>query len=122
MKKLFFLFMMLISLQVLADKKTPAEKAKEKTDEMQHDLTLTPEQSKKVYDINLKTYASIADYEAKETSVKLRKKQKDIATDIRKAEFKKVLTAPQFKKYDELKKKEKELKKAKEKELDKLKK
>lgn len=105
-----------------AKEKTSAEKAKEKTEEMQKNLGLTAEQNKKIYEINLKTYTSIDDYEAKNDNKKLRKKQKDIMQDKRKDEFKKVLTAPQYKKYEEIKKAEKAKEKAEEQALEKLKK
>jgi hypothetical protein len=102
-----------------ADKKTPAQKAKEKTDEMTKDLQLNADQQKKIYEINFNMYKSVDDYEAKDPSKKLKKKQKDIATDIRKTQFKKVLTPIQFKKMLDLKKLEKEKEKAEEKALDK---
>ena len=121
MKNILIILLTLFSLKTFGQDKTPADKAKNKTEEMQHDLGLTPEQNKKIYDINLKTYTSIANYEAKESNERLRKKQKDVATDIRKEEFKKVLTSAQYKKYEELKHKEKELKKQKKSALEKLK-
>jgi cupin superfamily acireductone dioxygenase involved in methionine salvage len=105
----------------MADKKTPAEKAKEKMEELQKSLGLNPEQSKKVYDFNLKANISMDEYEAKKPSKKLKKKQKDIWSDLRKAEYKKIFTAAQFKKYEELKKLEKDKEKAEKKELEKLK-
>jgi hypothetical protein len=61
------------------------------------------------------------EYEAKKPSKKLKKKQKDIWSDLRKAEYKKIFTAAQFKKYEELKKLEKDKEKAEKKELEKLK-
>ena len=51
----------------------------------------------------------------------MRKKQKDIVSDIKKAEYKKIFTPAQYKKYEELKKAEKEKEKAEKKELEKLK-
>ncbi|HMN31998.1 MAG: hypothetical protein IT215_00610 [Chitinophagaceae bacterium] len=121
MKNIVIILLSILTLQAYAQKRTPSEKAKAKTDEMQHDLALSPEQNKKIYELNLKTYNSIANYEAKQTNERLRKKQKDVETDIRKAEFKKVLTASQFKKYEELRLAEKELKKQKKNELEKIK-
>ena len=121
MKKILLILLAFMSLPCLADKKTPIEKAKEKTEELQKNLTLTPEQNKKVYEINLKAYESIDAYEAKKPSKKLKKKQKDIVGDLKKAEYKKIFTAAQFKKYKELKKAEKEKEKAEKKELEKLK-
>jgi len=105
----------------MAVKKTPIEKAKEKTEEMQKDLQLTPDQNKKIYDINLKAYTSIAEYDTKKPSKKLKKKQKDIVQNLRDDQYKKILTSAQYQKYKELKKKEKELEKAEEKKLEKLK-
>lgn len=121
MKKIFLLALLFISVTSFAQKKTPADKAKEKTAELQKDLNLTPEQNKKVYEINLKAYTSIAEYDAKAPSKKLKKKQKDIVQDLRKAEYKKILTAAQFKKMEDLKKQEKEKEKAEKKALDKMK-
>lgn len=121
MKKILFLLFSMISICCYADKKTPAEKAKEKTEEMQKNLALTPEQNKRIYEINLKAYTSIQDYEAKKPSKKLKKKQKDIVSDLKKAEYKKILSPAQYKKYEEIKKKEKEEEKAKQKELEKQK-
>lgn len=121
MKKIFLFLLAFASLQCMADKKTPAEKAKEKTEELQKALGLSPEQSKKVYEINLKANESIDAYEAKKPSKKLRKKQKDIVSDLKKAEYKKIFTAAQYKKYEDLKKAEKEKEKAEKKELEKLK-
>lgn len=121
MRKIFLILLAFASLQCMADKKTPAEKAKEKMEELQKSLGLNPEQSKKVYDFNLKANISMDEYEAKKPSKKLKKKQKDIWSDLRKAEYKKIFTAAQFKKYEELKKLEKDKEKAEKKELEKLK-
>ena len=78
MKKiLFIVFAISIQLSAFADKKTPAQKAKEKTDEMVKELTLTADQQKKIYDINLKAYTAIDAYEDKKPSKKLKKKQKE---------------------------------------------
>ena len=66
MNKLFLVVLFTFSsLFAMAVKKTPSEKAKEKTEEMQKDLQLTSDQNKKIYDINLKAYTSIAEYDAK---------------------------------------------------------
>jgi len=122
MNKLFLVVLFTFSsLFAMAVKKTPIEKAKEKTEEMQKDLQLTPDQNKKIYDINLKAYTSIAEYDAKKPSKKLKKKQKDIVQNLRDDQYKKILTSAQYQKYKELKKKEKELEKAEEKKLEKLK-
>ena len=110
-----------IAFHSFGQKKTPAEKAKKKTEEMQKDLQLTPDQNKKIYDVNLKAYTSIADYEAKKPNKKLKKKQKNIVQDLRDKEYKKILTAAQLKKLQEIKKKEKEEEKRMEAEADKLK-
>lgn len=110
-----------IAFHSFAQKKTPAEKAKKKTEEMQKDLQLTAEQNKKIYDVNLKAYTSIAEYEAKKPNKKLKKKQKNIVQDLRDKEYKKILTAAQLKKLQEIKKKEKEEEKRMEAETDKLK-
>lgn len=122
MKKILLILLAFSTLQCMAQKKTPTEKAKEKTEELQKNLALTPEQNKRVYDFNLKAYISIEEYEAKKPSKKLKKKQKDIWSDLRKAEYKKIFTSAQLKKYTELKKIEKEKEKAEEKALEKLKK
>ena len=98
-KPLLIAIFMLIGSSVMAQKKTPAEKAKAKTEEMQKDLQLTPDQNKKIYEVNLKAYASIADYEAKDPGKKFKKKQKNIVQDLREDQFKKILNAAQFKKY-----------------------
>ena len=122
MNKLFLVVLFTFSsLFAMAVKKTPSEKAKEKTEEMQKDLQLTSDQNKKIYDINLKAYTSIAEYDAKKPSKKLKKKQKDIVQNLRDDQYKKILTSAQYQKYKELKKKEKELEKAEEKKLEKLK-
>ncbi|MBK8143480.1 MAG: hypothetical protein IPK62_00085 [Bacteroidetes bacterium] len=76
MKKIFFILLAFASLQCMADKKTPAEKAKEKTEELQKALGLSAEQSKKVYEVNLKGNESIEAYEAKKPSKKLKKETK----------------------------------------------
>ncbi len=110
-----------IAFHSFGQKKTPAEKAKKKTEEMQKDLQLTPDQNKKIYDVNLKAYTSIADYEAKKPNKKLKKKQKNIVQDLRDKEYKKILTSAQMKKLQEIKKKEKEEEKRMEAEADKLK-
>lgn len=121
--KQFLLLLLLLSLQIasIAQKKTPTDKAKAKTEEMQKDLQLSADQHKKVYDINLKAYQAIADYEAKDPSKKLKKKQKNIVQDLREAEYKRILTSAQYKKYLDLKKKEKAEKEKAEKELEKMK-
>ncbi len=114
MNKLFLLLVFLvINTAAFADKKTPVEKAKAKTEEMQKDLQLNADQNKKIYDINLKAYSSIADYETKKPSKKLKKKQKDIVQDMRDDQYKKILTPAQYKKYKDLKKAEKEEEKKK---------
>lgn len=120
-----FIFLSLIlfgSLTGFAGKKTPAEKAKAKTEEMQKALQLTPEQNKKIYEINLKAYTTISDYEAKKPSKKLKKKQKDIVQKLRDDQYKKVLTSAQLKKYKDLKKQEKEAEKKLEEQISPLKK
>lgn len=121
--KHFLLVLVLFSLTInsFGQKKTPAEKAKKKTEEMQKDLQMTPDQNKKIYDVNIKAYTSIADYEAKKPNKKLKKKQKNIVQDLRDKEYKKILTAAQLKKLQEIKKKEKEEEKRMEAEADKLK-
>lgn len=105
---LLFLVIIVLSTSVYADKKTPTEKAQSKTEEMQKDLQLTADQVKKIYDINLRAYTAIADYETKNKDKKLRKKQKNIVQDLRDDQYKKILTSAQYKKYKDLKKKEKE--------------
>ncbi len=121
--KLFLLVLVLFSLAInsFGQKKTPTEKAKKKTEEMQKDLQLSAEQNKKIYDVNLKAYTSIAEYEAKKPNKKLKKKQKNIVQDLRDKEYKKILTSAQMKKLQEIKKKEKEEEKRMEAEADKLK-
>ena len=118
MNKLFLvLAFIFFSTAAFADKKTAAEKAKDKTEEMQKNLQLTPEQNKKIYEVNFKAYTSISDYDAKDPGKKLKKKQKKIVQDLRDDQYKKILTSTQYKKYKDLKKKEKE----EEKKLDELK-
>ena len=78
-------------------------------------------ENKKIYDVNLKAYTSIAEYEAKKPNKKLKKKQKNIVQDLRDKEYKKILTSAQMKKLQEIKKKEKEEEKRMEAEADKLK-
>jgi hypothetical protein len=119
MKNVFLVaFLLFVTSIAFADKKSPTVKATEKTAEMQKGLQLTPEQNKKIYEINFKAYTSIAEYEAKKPSKKLKKKQKDIVQKLRDDQYKKILSAAQYKLYRDLKKKEKEEEKA----LDKLKK
>lgn len=123
MIRFIFLFVLLLSgLTSFAGKKTPAEKAKEKTEEMQKALQLTPEQNKKIYEINFKAYTTISDYEAKKPSKKLKKKQKDIVQKLRDDQYKQVLTPAQFKKYKDLKKQEKEAEKKLEEQISPIKK
>jgi LAS superfamily LD-carboxypeptidase LdcB len=114
-------FFLLICAGANAEKKTPVEKAQAKTDEMQKGLTLTADQHKKIYDINLKAYTAIAEYDAKDPSKKLKKKQKDMVQKMRDDQYKKVLSADQFKKYKELKKQEKAEEEKLKKQLNKLK-
>lgn len=83
-------------------KKTPEEKATKKTTEMVTALKLTKEQEKMLYSTNLKAYQSIATYDAKKPSKKLKKKQKDIVQKLRNDEFKKILTPAQYKEYQRL--------------------
>lgn len=111
--------LLLLNLGSNAAKKNPAEKAKAKTDTMQKDLALTADQYTKIYDVNLKAFTSIAEYEAKKPGKKLKKKQKQIVQDLREDQFKKILSAAQYKTYLKLKKEEKEEEKAKEKEEEK---
>jgi hypothetical protein len=122
MNKLFLVLSILfISTSAFADKKTPVEKAKDKTEEMQKDLQMNADQHKKIYDVNLKAYTSISEYEAKKPSKKLKKKQKDIVQDMRDDQYKKILTSAQYKKYKDLKKKEKQEEKLEEMKLKKKK-
>ncbi|MCF8293046.1 MAG: hypothetical protein K9I70_04465 [Chitinophagaceae bacterium] len=107
-KLLLLIFLVALNLSAAAEKKTPTEKAKGKTDEMQQNLQLSPEQTKKIYDINLKAYTSISEYDATNPSKKLKKKQKEIVQDLRDDQYKKTLTTAQYKKYKDIKKKEKE--------------
>ena len=83
-------------------KKTPEEKARKKTTEMVSSLKLNKEQENMLYSVNLKAYQSIATYEAKTKSKKMRKKQKDIVQGLREKEFQKILTPPQFTEYRRL--------------------
>lgn len=120
MKHLIILgLLFFLNLSVFADKKTPAEKAKEKTEEMNKDLQLSADQQKKIYDVNLKAFEAIDAYDAKKPSKKLKKKQKEIVQNMRKNEYKKILTPAQFKKMLDLKKQEKEKEKAEEEALEK---
>lgn len=80
-------------------KKTPEDKARRKTSEMVTALKLSKEQENMLYATNLKVYQSIAIYEAKNPSKKLKKKQKDIAQGMREKEFQKILTPAQFNEY-----------------------
>jgi len=103
MKKILFLFFLLniCSLLNAQDKvkKTPEEKAKKKTIEMVSSLKLTKEQDALIYSTNLKVYQSIQKYDTKEHSKKDKKKQKNIAQNLRDKEFKRILTPAQFKLY-----------------------
>jgi DNA gyrase/topoisomerase IV subunit A len=107
-KLLILICLVVLNISASAEKKTPTEKAKGKTDEMQQNLQLSPEQTKKIYGINLKAYTSIAEYDAKNPSKKLKKKQKEIVQNLRDGQYKKTLTTAQYKKYKDIKKKEKE--------------
>lgn len=120
MKHIIILFVFLsLSVSSFAEKKSPEEKAKKKTEEMTQELKLSPDQQKKIYEVNLNAYKSIASYEVKKPSKKLKKKQKDIVQDLRDKEYKKILTPAQLKTLQELKKKEKEEEKKQEAELNK---
>jgi hypothetical protein len=103
MKKILFLFILLNICSFLNAqdkvKKTPEEKAKKKTIEMVSSLKLTKEQDVLIYSTNLKVYQSIQKYDTKEHSKKDKKKQKDIAQNLRDKEFKRILTPAQFKLY-----------------------
>jgi len=99
---LFTLFIVGLAFTLSAQdkaKKSPEEKANEKTTEMVTALKLTKEQEKMLYSTNLKAYQSIATYDAKKPSKKLKKKQKDIVHKLRNGEFKKILTPAQYKEY-----------------------
>jgi|688.fasta_scaffold480594_1 hypothetical protein len=106
MKKLFFLIIIvtatIVSQAQDKAKKTPEDKAHKKTTEMVTALKLTKEQEKMLYSTNLKAYQSIAAYEAKKPSKKLKKKQKDVVQKLRNDEFKKILTPAQYKEYQRL--------------------
>ena len=117
LKQIFVVALVLISTLAYAEKKSPTEKAKEKAEEMKKDLGLNADQYTKIYDINVKAYTSIAEYEAKKPSKKLKKKQKDIVQNMRNDQYKKILTAVQLKKYKDLKKQEKDEEKKLEKQL-----
>lgn len=119
--KYFIILLVFLSFGIssFAEKKSPEEKAKKKTEEMTQDLKLTPDQQKKIYEVNLNAYKSIATYEAKKPSKKLKKKQKDIVQDLRDKEYKKILTPTQMKTLQDLKKKEKQEEKKQEEELNK---
>ena len=109
MNKIFLLIaFILISTASFADKKPPIEKAKDKTEKMQKDLQLSADQTKKIYEVNLKSYTLIADYDAKKPDKKLKKKQKAIVQDLRDDQYKKILTSVQYKKYKAIRKQEKE--------------
>jgi hypothetical protein len=102
---LFTLFIICLAFLLSAQdkaKKTPEEKATKKTTEMVITLKLTKEQEKMLYSTNLKAYQSIATYDAKKPSKKLKKKQKDIVQKLRNDEFKKILTPAQYKEYQRL--------------------
>ncbi len=106
MRKIFLLILILsFTLGLNAQdkaKKTPEDKARNKTTEMVTSLKLTKEQEKMLYSTNLKAYQSIAAYDAKKPSKKLKKKQKDIVQKLRNDEFKKILTPAQYKEYQRL--------------------
>ena len=88
-------------------KKTPEDKARKKTGEMVTQLKLSKEQENMLYSVNLKSYQSIAAYEAKKPSKKLRKKQKDIVQGMRDTEFKKILSPAQYALYQKMEAEEK---------------
>ena len=117
----FLLVCLLISIGLpsIAQKKSINEKATAKTEEMQKVLQLSKEQQTKLYEIHVKAYTSIAEYDAKKPSKKLKKKQKDIVQKLRDDQYKKILTTAQYKKYKDYKKLEKEEEKRKSKELEK---
>lgn len=103
MKKILFLFLMMNTIAVLnaqeKAKKTPEEKAKKKTTEMVTSLKLTKEQDALIFSTNLKIYQSIEKYNTKKHSKKDKKKQKDIAQNLRDKEFKRILMPAQYKQY-----------------------
>ncbi len=103
MKKLLFLFLMMNTIAVLnaqdKAKKTTEEKAKKKTTEMVTSLKLTKEQDALIFSTNLKIYQSIEKYNTKKHSKKDKKKQKDIAQNLRDKEFKRILMPAQYKQY-----------------------
>lgn len=106
---------------LLAEKKSNAEKARVKVEEMQKNLQLTSEQAGKITDIYIKSYMAIDDYEAKKPGKSLKKKQKEIVKKMREDQIRKVLTAAQYKKYKALKEKEKADEKAEKKKLESMK-
>jgi hypothetical protein len=118
-KFLLVCLLILIGLPSIAQKKSINEKAAAKTEEMQKVLQLSKEQQTKLYEVHVKAYTSIAEYDAKKPSKKLKKKQKDIVQKLRDDQYKKILTAAQYKKYKDYKKLEKEEEKKKSKELEK---
>lgn len=121
-KRILIMILMAISAVTYADKKTPADKAKEKADEMQKTLNLTPEQYKNVADLYKRSYQAIDDFEAKDPTKKNKKNYKKAVSEKRNAELKKILNKDQFKKYEEIKKAEKAKEEAEKKEIEKMKK
>lgn len=121
-KRVLIVILMAISTITYADKKTPADKAKEKADEMQKALNLTPEQYKSIADLYKRSYQAIDDFEAKNPTKKNKKNYKKAVGEKRNAELKKILNKEQFKKYEEIKKAEKAKEEAEKKEIEKMKK
>jgi periplasmic protein CpxP/Spy len=122
MKKIFFLVLFLsAAIIATAEKKTAETKAKEKTAEMTKNLSLTAEQSSQIYTVHLNAIRSIDEYEAKKTGKSLRKKQKDVVKKLREAQFKKILTSAQYKKYQAMKEQQKKAEKEEKKRLEQIK-
>lgn len=80
-------------------KKTPEEKAAKKTAAMVSSLHLNQLQEKLLYELHVKSYTSIQQYDTKEHSKKEKKKQKDIVQNLRDKEYRKILTPAQYKQY-----------------------
>lgn len=80
-------------------KKTPEQKAKEKTSELVTTLKLNKDQETKLYTTHLTYYQTTDAYEAKNPSKKDKKKFKDRAQAERDADYKKILTPAQLKQF-----------------------
>jgi hypothetical protein len=91
-------------------KRTPEEKAKYYTDEMAKDIVLEKGQAEKIYDINLIVSQQFDSLFTSKPESEVKRKGSIAIYRQRDAAFRKVLSNPQFLKYDDLQREKREQK------------